>query len=206
MSPLLIAALARPICLPISILAGPSCIVFIAVLVLAMLADVLFIIAADAGDSAKAENIAAAIKIAFMKNLLGMRPGIASFRGRYPPPAMFPGEAVFTCCNATIHCPMRPEATISVLGPPADAARSRIRIAGGFAAFGSLALVDAAGEPVDQPHIVLGGTVHADEARADGRNQCRQQDRRRDQGSTEQDRHSACRAIRCSAAIPLIVA
>src|SRR6476659_5834340 len=74
MSPLLIAALARPICLPISILAGPSCIVFIAVLVLAMLADVHFIIAADAGDRAKAENIAAAIKIAFMKNLLVMRP------------------------------------------------------------------------------------------------------------------------------------
>jgi len=32
-----------------------------------MLADVHFIIAADAGDSAKAENVAAAIRIAFMK-------------------------------------------------------------------------------------------------------------------------------------------
>ncbi|MDE2331954.1 MAG: hypothetical protein KGK16_14365, partial [Bradyrhizobium sp.] len=52
---------------------------------------------------------------------------------------------------------MKP-ATISVFGSRADAPRSCVRFAGGSATFGSLAFVDAAGETVDQPHIVLGGT------------------------------------------------
>src|SRR6185437_319981 len=63
------SALARAMCLPIAILAGPSCIEFIMVVVLAMLSAVHFIIAADAGDSASAENIAAVTKIIFMKSL-----------------------------------------------------------------------------------------------------------------------------------------
>jgi hypothetical protein len=69
-----------------------------------MFSDVHFIIVADAGDSAKAENIAAVIKIVFIKNPpLERNQRAAGFRGTHPPPAMFPREANFACCNAAIH-------------------------------------------------------------------------------------------------------
>src|ERR1700748_2380231 len=66
----------------------------------------------------------------------------------------------------------RPEsAASSGLGAVADAAGRDLRIANGLAAFRGLAPVDAAGEAVDQPHIVVERAVHADEARPDRRNQ-----------------------------------
>jgi hypothetical protein len=52
-----------PISLTVPILAGPSAMVDIMVPVLAMLSPVQAIIAAEAGEKAKAESIAAAINI-----------------------------------------------------------------------------------------------------------------------------------------------
>ena len=63
MLPLLISVLAMPISLPMPILPGPSGMLTIMVVVLAMFSPVQAIIAAEAGVNAKAENIAAVIKI-----------------------------------------------------------------------------------------------------------------------------------------------
>ena len=63
MLPLLISVLAMPISLPMPILPGPSGMFAIMVVVLAMFSPVQAIIAAEAGVNAKAENIAAVIKI-----------------------------------------------------------------------------------------------------------------------------------------------
>src|ERR1700682_5220600 len=63
MLPLLISVLAMPISLPMLILPGPSGMLTIIVVVLAMFSPVQAIMAAEAGVNAKAENIAAVIKI-----------------------------------------------------------------------------------------------------------------------------------------------
>jgi hypothetical protein len=76
---------------------------------------------------------------------------------------------------------MRQELNLS-LRRRANAPRRGLGLARGLAAIGGLAFVDVAGEPVDQPDIVVVWTVHADESRADGRNQRRQQDRGRNDG------------------------
>jgi hypothetical protein len=62
MLPLLISVFAMPISLPMLILPGPSGIVVIMVVVLAMFSPVQAIIAAEAGVNARAENMAAVIK------------------------------------------------------------------------------------------------------------------------------------------------
>src|SRR6266478_429312 len=66
MLPLLISMLAMPISLPMPVLVGPSAIVVIIIFVLAMLSPVQAIISAEAGVNAKAENMAAVIKIFFI--------------------------------------------------------------------------------------------------------------------------------------------
>ena len=97
-------------------------------------------------------------------------------------------------------------ATCSVLGPLADAARCDLGLAGGFAALGSLALVNAAGEPIDQPQILFVGTLHSREPGSDSRNQRRQQDCRGDHGCADQDGHRVSDAIRRGRTMPLIFA
>src|SRR5580698_4517818 len=69
MLPLLMSALAIAMCWPMATFCGPYGIEFIAVVDLSMLSDVHAIIAADAGDKARVENIAAVIKIVFIKSL-----------------------------------------------------------------------------------------------------------------------------------------
>ena len=64
-------------------------------------------------------------------------------------------------------------------------------LARGLATIGGLALVDAAGETVDQPDIVVVRRIHSDEPGADGRNQRGQQDRRRDHARADQYRYRA---------------
>ena len=60
----------------------------------------------------------------------------------------------------------------SPLGPLADAARCNLGLAGRFAPFRSVALVNAAGEPIDQPQILFVGTFHTREPGSDsGRSQ-----------------------------------
>src|ERR1700686_3621609 len=74
MLPLLISILAMPISLPMPVLAGPSAIVAIIIFDLAMLSPVQAIISAEAGVNAKAENMAAVIKIFFIGTSLEMKP------------------------------------------------------------------------------------------------------------------------------------
>jgi hypothetical protein len=70
-----------------------------------MLADVHVIIAADAGDSAKADNVAAAIKIAFMKGSPWNESGVLpAFETGIVHQQRFREKLFLTCCNATIHC------------------------------------------------------------------------------------------------------
>ena len=59
----------------------------------------------------------------------------------------------------------------SPLGPLADAARCNLGLAGRLATLGSLALINAAAEPIDQPQILFVGTLDAREPGSDGRNQ-----------------------------------
>lgn len=80
-------------------------------------------------------------------------------------------------------------------------------LAGCFAALrGGLAFIDAAGEPIDQPHAFLGRTVDAHEPRADSRDQRGQQNGRRDHGCADQDGHRICRTIGQGPAVALIFA
>jgi hypothetical protein len=53
--------------------------------------------------------------------------------------------------------------------------------AGCLATFGGLALVDAAGEAIDEPHILVVRALHPNEPGADCRNQSREQYGRSDQ-------------------------
>ena len=94
----------------------------------------------------------------------------------------------------------------SPLGPLADAARCNLGLAGRFAALGSLALVNTAGEPIDQPQALFVGTFHTRESGSDSRNQRRQQDCRGDHGCADQDGHRVSDAIRRGPTIPLIFA
>jgi hypothetical protein len=63
MSPFDISMLAIPISLPMAILAGPSCIDCIMVVVFAILSDVHFIISADAGAEASTSRAADTITL-----------------------------------------------------------------------------------------------------------------------------------------------
>src|SRR5450432_430132 len=74
MLPLLISMLAMPISLPMPILAGPSAMVVIIIFVLVMLSPLHAIMAAEAGVNARAENMAAVIKIFFIGTSLEMKP------------------------------------------------------------------------------------------------------------------------------------
>src|ERR1700743_2807388 len=94
MLPLLISVLAMPISLPMPVLAGPSTMVAIIMLVLAILSPEQLIMLAEAGVKASAENIAAVIKI-FIENLpWNENQPFAGNRGTHPPPAMFPREVI----------------------------------------------------------------------------------------------------------------
>jgi len=79
-------------------------------------------------------------------------------------------------------------------------------LAGSFAALGSLALVNAAGEPIDQPQILLVGTLHPYEPRAHRRDQRRKQNCRGDHGCAIRMGIAASAAIRRGPTIPLIFA
>src|SRR6266403_5070471 len=99
-------------------------------------------------------------------------------------PIRFRKGDIFVCCDAALKANFRGAATrfpmhYSVPGPLADAARCDLGLAGSFAALGSLALVNAAGEPIDQPQILLVGTLHPYEPRAHRRDQRRKQNCRR---------------------------
>src|ERR1700681_3186063 len=74
MLPLLISMLAMPISLTMPVLAEPSAIVVIIIFILAMLSPAQAIISAEAGVNAKAENMAAEIKIFFIGTSLEMKP------------------------------------------------------------------------------------------------------------------------------------
>ena len=103
MLPLLMSPLAMAISLPIATLPGLYGIEFIIVVVFSMLSDVHVIIAADAGDKARAENTAAVIKIAFIERLPWNETGVLpAFEIRILLQQCFPEKTVFTCCNATI--------------------------------------------------------------------------------------------------------
>src|SRR5260370_19177086 len=78
-------------------------------------------------------------------------------------PIRFRKGDIFVCCDAALKANFRGAATrfpmhCSVLGPLAEAARCDLALAGSFAALGSLALVNAAGKPIDQPQILFVGT------------------------------------------------
>src|SRR5436190_16206293 len=94
----------------------------------------------------------------------------------------------------------------SPLSPLADAARCNLGLAGTFAAFRSLALVNAAREPIDQPQILFVGTLDAREPGSDGRNQRGQQNCRGNHGCADQDGHRVSDAIWRGPTIPLIFA
>ena len=81
-----------------------------------------------------------------------------------------------------------------------------LSLAGRLAVFGGLALVDIAGEPIDQPYRLLAGTFHPHESGADGCDQRREQDGRGNQTGADQDRHRIARMIRHDRAIPPILA
>jgi hypothetical protein len=93
-----------------------------------------------------------------------------------------------------------------LLSPLPDAPRRDLRVARRLAAFRRLAPVDAAGEAIDQPHIVIDGALHADEPRTNRRNQRGQQNSRGDDGRADQYRYRGSRAIRHDRAMPLIIA
>jgi hypothetical protein len=123
----------------------------------------------------------------------------------------FPKGDIFVCCDAALKARFRGAATrfpvhCSVFGPLAEAARSNLGLAGSFAALGSLASVNAAGKPIDQPQILFVGTFHTREPGSDSRNQRRQQDCRGDHGCADQDGHRVSDTIRRGSTIPLIVA
>src|SRR5580704_19354142 len=88
--------------------------------------------------------------------------------------------------------------------PVADTPGRDLRIARRLATFRRLASVHAAGEAVDQPHIVIGDAFHADKPRADSCDQRRQQDSGSDEACADQNRHRGSRAIRREWAMPLI--
>jgi hypothetical protein len=143
----------------------------------------------------------------------------AGYRIRAGRPIRFRKEDIFVCCDATRKAkfgragmpavfaadPLSASAC-SALGPLADAARCNLGLAGSFAAFRSLAFVDIAGEPIDQPKILFVGTLHTREPGSDSRNQRGQQDCRGDHGCTDQDGHRVSDAIRRGPTIPLIFA
>src|ERR1700710_2679893 len=81
MLPLLMSILAMPISLFMAILPGLSAMPIIMVLDLAMLSPVQAIIFADAGVSARTENMAAVIKIFFMRTSLKQNQPVAGTRG-----------------------------------------------------------------------------------------------------------------------------
>src|SRR3981081_2782352 len=100
MLPLLISVLAMPISLPMAILPGPSAMPVIMVEVLAMFSPEHFIIIAEAGVKAKAENIVAVIKI-FIGTSLGTKPA-ECWSTKYALAAAYvsPMTSFFVCCDA----------------------------------------------------------------------------------------------------------
>src|SRR5204863_4996436 len=89
-----------------------------------------------------------------------------------------------------------------------DAAGRRLRgVARGLAAFRCEALVDAAGQAIDQPGAFLVRAVEPDIAGAERGDQCREQDRSRDHRGPDQDRHrcGGTRLIRRTRAISLVL-
>src|ERR1700744_430274 len=93
-----------------------------------------------------------------------------------------------------------------MLAVVADAPRSRVRLAGGSAALGSLAAIHFSGEPIDQPDGLLGRAFHAHEPGTDDVDQRGQQNSRRDHPGADQDRHRYSRTVLWRATMPLIVA
>src|SRR5437763_10869643 len=76
---------------------------------------------------------------------------------------------------------LKPEIS-SAFRPLPDASRRDVGRARGFTVFGGLAFVDVAGEPVDEPQILVVRALHASKPGADSRNQRGQQNRGGDQG------------------------
>src|SRR5580704_13822585 len=99
MLPLLISML------PMPVLAGPSAIVVIIIFVLAMLSPVQAIIAAEAGVNAKAENMAAEIKIFFIGTSLEMKPAYCWLSIYALASDGFLQERHFVCCDAVEKTP-----------------------------------------------------------------------------------------------------
>src|ERR1700688_1117144 len=161
---------------------------------LPILSPVQAIISAEAGVRDSAESMAAAIKSLFMGTSPGIKPACC-WQTRYdsfPPDVSGSRYLCMPRCGTEPDLPLRRRA---------DTPGRGLGLARGLAAIGGLAFVDVAGEPVDQPDIVVVRTVHADESGADSRNQRRQQDRRRDDGRANQYRYRASWAIRHDRAI-----
>jgi hypothetical protein len=88
------------------VLAGPSAIVVIIIFVLAMLSPVQAIISAEAGVSAKAENMAAVIKILFIgTSSLEMKPAYCWLSIYVLVSGAFLQQRHFVCCNAVEKTP-----------------------------------------------------------------------------------------------------
>jgi hypothetical protein len=179
--------LAMPISLAMPILPGPSGMLDIIMPDLAMLSPVHFIIAAEAGVKASAENIAAVIRIVFIKSSLGTKTNmLLVFEIRILHQRCFREKIIFLAAMQRFHAGApanvlsdEPGVSRLVIGGLmfrrlTDAARRGVRIARGLAMFGGLTPVDAAGEPIDQPDAVFGGAVHADKAGTDNADQRRQ--------------------------------
>ena len=101
MLPLLISVLAMPISLPMPILPGPSGMLVIMVVVLAMFSPVQAIIAAEAGVNARAEHIAVVIKILIRTLPENETSILLANEIRFRRPKRFQRNKMFVCCDAT---------------------------------------------------------------------------------------------------------
>jgi hypothetical protein len=93
----------------------------------------------------------------------------------------------------------------SRLGLIPDGARRDLRLARGLAALRRLAPVDAAGQAVDQPDIILGGALQADKSRSHRRHQRGQQDRSGNDDRADQYRYGDAQISGRDGALPLIL-
>src|SRR6266702_3745688 len=127
-----------------------------------------------------------------------------AFAITYSLPTMFRGEENFL---AAMRRRQGSAAVLRRLGPVTEAAGRDVRLAGGLAAPLGLAAIDAAGQAVDQPHVLVGRVFEADIAGGQPRDQRREQDRHRDHRSADIDGHRTQEhgPIRRAIAIELIV-
>src|SRR6266567_1423994 len=205
--PMLMSVLAMAISLFMAVLAGVSAVPVIMAVDFIMLSPVHAIIAADAGETERANATkAAAVSKVFIeksppKNETGVMP---AFAGTYHLPTMFRGEEDFL---AAMRSDTASAAAFWRPGPITDAPGGDIGLAGGPAAPLRLAAIDVPGEAIDQPHVLVGRTIEADITTGQPRDQRREQDRYRNHRRADIDRHGVQRhgPIRRAIAIELVI-